>query len=796
MALSRPLALALAALALAGCGGTRLGELPPVRRSGKYPPPWLSVPIARDGKALGGIAVMTPKAEMSRTLQAAVRDLQHFLERSTGAKLPIQYEKTDGAVIVIGNWEHAVWMGMRRGEEMPVEGFGVVTVERLGANFEVTGGPRSAVCISGRDGEIATKTRSEGTAWGIYDFLERVVGIRWYWPGETGCSVPEHKTLVVAPLWYEDAPVFRKREIWPSGGPSVTRDTGPHHRRMRSHDSWPIRLQVHSPTGWPELYGKTRPECFQLRSDGERNMALLCYGHPRTLETYLETIAAFYEKGDARAWAGKPPVGNAITVSPNDMAPSCRCGYCRKLWQPDAGQYGTASKVLATFTASLAREVKTRWPDKTVIYLPYQNYTEPPEGVTFPDNVEVQLCGMPGLARYNEPSIAASEQANIDGWVGLTGRKIQNWHYSCWPADQTKAAYQYPHVVQRHYAANRDKTVGSFINGAGDHWPRLHISLYVWMKALWNPDFDVDAVIDEFCRRMFGPAADTMHELVTMQIDGWEKSRWPGGNLSPKAIYEISYPRKDVLRMEALLKAAREQAAGDELILKRLDYYAGPMEVFFNESKAYAEGSQRTVLVAKKVGEDPVIDGKLGDDAWKQAEAVSLIRALDRKQPKPQFPTTLKAVWTLDGVTFGFRMAEPAPHNLARDIRGRDDSLAWWNDNVEIFLDVAGQRLDYYQLIVNPNAAILDGHGRDTEWTCEGLKAKAHVGADFWSLEVYVPYAAFTDAVKPGTGVEWFGNFTRHRVCDKKPREYQRLNTTYAGPSNNMMAFGPIRFVE
>jgi len=33
-------------------------------------------------------------------------------------------------------------------------------------------------------------------------------------------------------------------------------------------------------------------------------------------------------------------------------------------------------------------------------------------------------------------------------------------------------------------------------------------------------------------------------------------------------------------------------------------------------------------------------------------------------------------------------------------------------------------------------------------------------------------------------------------VCDGKPREYQRLNTTFAGPSNNMMAFGPIRFTE
>ena len=50
----------------------------------------------------------------------------------------------------------------------------------------------------------------------------------------------------------------------------------------------------------------------------------------------------------------------------------------------------------------------------------------------------------------------------------------------------------------------------AFINGVGDHWPRQHISLYCWMKCLWNPDFDVDAAVDEYCQRMYGSAAKTM----------------------------------------------------------------------------------------------------------------------------------------------------------------------------------------------------------------------------------------------------------------------------------------------
>ncbi|MFP4058594.1 MAG: DUF4838 domain-containing protein [Candidatus Brocadiia bacterium] len=774
-------AVAVWLAALGGCRAPGPADLTPVnpRRPADHAP----VVLAEGGEARGSIAVMVPRDEMSRTLKAAVGDLQEHIELATGAKLPVVYGEADGAVVVVGDCPLAAAHGLD-GSRMPVEGFAVKTTP-------------GAVLIVGRDGELAPRTRSDGTAWGIYDFLERVVGVRWYFPGEAGRDVPRRERLAVEPLWYEDAPVFRKRHIWPSGGRSVTRWTGVHHRRMRSADSWPVRLQVHSPTGWPALYGESRPECFQLRADGTRNFQMLCYGHPRTLETYLETIEAWYARGDGRAWGGKPPVGENITVSPNDMAIACHCPYCRALWQPDAGPYGTASKVVGTFVARLAREVQRRWPDKTVIYLPYVNYTEPPQGLSFPDNVEVQLCGMPGLALYKEPAIAASEQQNIDGWVRLTGRKIQNWHYSCWPANQTRAAYQYPHVVQRHYRRNRGKTVGSFINGSRDHWDRQGLSLYVWMRCLWNPQVDVPAVLDAYCRRMFGPAAGTMRTLVQMQIDGWEQSRWPAPHRpSPRNVYELSYPREDVRRMQALLARARREAEGQPLVQKRLDYLAGPLEDFFAESEAYAEGTGRTALVVRKAGQAPAIDGRLDEPAWERAEAVSFVRALDKEQPQPRFPTTLKALWTPDGVVFGFRMAEPKPQALARDIQGRDAAMAWWNDNVEVFLDVTAQRTDYYQLIINPNAAVYDAHGRDAEWTCRGLRAAAHVGPDHWSLEAFVPLDAFPDALRPAPGVEWYGNFTRHRVADKKPREYQRLNTTYAGPSNNMMAFGPIRFME
>lgn len=267
---------------------------------------------------------------------------------------------------------------------------------------------------------------------------------------------------------------------------------------------------------------------------------------------------------------------------------------------------------------------------------------------------------MPGMALYKEPSIYASEQANLEKWIKFSGRKVQNWHYSCYPEDRTSAVFQYPRLLQRYYRQNRDKVVGCFVNGTTDHWPRQNITLYCWMKLLWNPDFDVDAAIDEFCRRMFGPAARTMRELVEIQINGWENSRWPVPELSAKAVFAVSYPRETVLRMDQLLQRARAEAKG-----------------------------------------------------------------------------------------------------------------------------------------------------HDMSWSTDKVRAAVHLGKDFWSMEVYMPYETVTEAYKPvgGRMPVWYGNFTRHRVADRglKPssrtdegsqREYQRMNTTYQVPSNNLQDFAPIKFVE
>lgn len=754
------------------------------------------VVLVRDGKPEASIVVMKGAA--------GAADLQAFIRQSTGAELPIVADKLVRPAIVLGDCPEATALGLD-GSRLPPEGFGVRTAA-------------DAVYLVGQ----RTTDSGNGQLWAAYDFLERFVGVRWYFPPavengpQIGQSVSASRDLVVPPIAYDDAPAFRMRVIWPPmsnpwNGTGINLEVL--HRFLRSGNSWPTQLQVHQPD-WSrhEELKRTRPECFQMKKDGTRQWEVLCYGSPRTLETYLEGIAN-HVAGKQPAYA--PIAGRAITVSPYDVELACYCEHCRKLWDDQSGQYGGASRVMATFVDRLAREVRSRWPERdfTVIYLPYLNYTtapEPASGLRFPGNVEVQLCGMPGLASYKEPAIRDAEQANIDRWLAISGRKIQNWHYCVWPAHKTKAAYHYPHVVQDFYRRNRDKTIGTFINGDFNHWPRQHLSLYCWLKVLWNPEFDVDAATDEFCRRLFGPSAATMREVVRLQTDGWQQSRWPGERFSPKGIYEASFPRERVERIKTLFQQARTQAQGDALTTARLDYYAPALAEFFQEAETLSGRGFRPLL-AQKVGENPVLDGRLDEPAWQRATPNAFVQALGAEKGQPaRYPSQVRAVWTTDGITFGFHLHEPTPQLLETSNGGHDNGNLWWDDNVELFLDVTGKSEgEFYQFIVNPKGDYWDSKQKDTTWECRGFRSAAQRGKDFWSLEVFLPYAAFADARKPGSGTHtfWTGNFTRHRVAElglkpaKTPqpgsvREYQRMNTTGASTSDNLADFAQIQFIE
>jgi len=736
------------------------------------------VTLVQDGRPIANLCLM------GNVDHEALEELQRCIKLATGAELTVIRNEIKDPALVIGD----------------VPGIDTKALA-----------PEALVIKTEPNRVLVTGKGQAGQTWAIYEFLERYVGARWYWPGDLGRSVPQSKTLIVPAVYLTDAPVFQRRELWPNVG-NPNNGTGirldPLHHALRSGNSYPINLQVHTPDyAKNEDYKKNRPEIFQLNDAGTRDYSMLCYSNPRTLETFLENIQKRLD-GDDKIVLGL--IGNTITVSPNDHEVNCQCPDCRRLWDASAGAEGSASKIVASFTRNLALEVQKRWPNMNVLQLAYLNYTQCPVGVGLPDNVHVMICGMPGMALYSQPEIFDREQANIDKWFKLTGKKVQNWLYICWPEDRAKAVFLNPHTLQKYYRLNRDKTSGSFINGGGDHWPRQGLNCYTWLKLLWNPDFNVDAAIDEYCRRLYGPASNTMRELINLQIEGWEEHSWPTPRLTNKNVYTCNYPKETRDRMKQLLDQARQQAASDSTALKRIEYYATPFPDFFQEGDETQNPGPRTALNILHVDQNPTIAGKLDEECWSKASPVSFIPGVDRDK-KVKYPTTLRAVWTDNpnaGVTFAVDCSDTAPPLITHPNIDRDHPDAmWWDDCLELLFDPTGKNDgDFYYLMTSAASCIADAHGDDFTFNAPGTTVATHAKTDGgYTQEIFIPFADLPSALRPDKSkqVTWQGNFTRHRCGDfnrkiKAPGtkdEYQRLNTTFAGPTTNLADFGPLNFL-
>ncbi|MBS3764267.1 MAG: DUF4838 domain-containing protein, partial [Planctomycetes bacterium] len=549
--------------------------------------------IVKDGKPNATIIVDERHLENKKSREnIAVKELVKHIKLATGAELPVKSSRDAlliGNLVLIGKSSITEKLGIEA-QDLPREGFRVSTFDER---------YRRGVAIVGRlpgEGEPAAAT---GTLWGAYDFLERFVGVRWYYPGEDGRIVPESGSITIPPICYSDAPVRGKRTIY---GPVKGMDYRTAQRRYRAGNSSDIRsTPCHSPGSWS--VHKDHPETFELGADGKRHHNMPCYGNPKTAELYVQDLEKFYAEGDTSVWthpwpnvdsAWHPPSQKLIPISPPDKGVECHCEFCKPLYDSDADRHGRASRVVAHHVKLVAQAVKKQWPDKLVWYLPYSNYTTPPPDLQLPDNVVVGLCLMHGAGNAKEPSCAATHDRWISGWSRITGRPVHLWEYLCWPADDTALPFQYPHVVKEFCQRHRNDVGGTFINGGagppglpGNYWAFQHPTLYCWFRVMWNPDFDVDAALAEYVDLMYGPAEKPMGRILNHLCTRWEETLWSepptGHRVSPRSIHEETMPREEALKLGRWLSEARQMAGDGNVCRRRVEFFGRAIDMFLEE---------------------------------------------------------------------------------------------------------------------------------------------------------------------------------------------------------------------
>ena len=186
-----------------------------------------------------------------------------------------------------------------------------------------------------------------------------------------------------------------------------------------------------------------------------------------------------------------------------------------------------------------------------------------------------------------------------------------------------------------------------------------------------------------------------------------------------------------------------------------------------------------------------VIDGKLDERDWKNADRNTRFQTPDGKQAKYQ--TSVKLAYDAKYLYMGIECFDPAPDKAVCHTTKHDGEV--WNDNdLELFINDPIMGAAYYQIMINSNGVICDGNAAprfDKTWD-SGTEIKVTKAKDRFIMELAIPAAQITGSnFKAGTVLKM--NIMRHRVSHGEPNE---VSTWSLGRPHNVDVFHPISFAS
>jgi hypothetical protein len=550
------------------------------------------LPIVTEGRAR---AVIVTADRPSAVAKYAAEELVYHIEKATGVRLQVQSEtaakaSTAGRIYV--------------GDSQAVRAAGIET-GKLAPEAYILRSTDGALFIAGDDGRgdpLEADTRA-GTLWGVYQWLDQTLKVRWLWPGELGTYVPATKTVLAGSFNEQTAPRFFQRRLRPGLGftsehPALgfTPEAAKQHsqeqtvylRRHRMGRSYPVSYG-HAFTDWWKTDGAKHPEWFQLLESGKRGPAKptsrfsMCVSSPGL---HSEIVSRW----EARGGAGRNP--SFINACENDILGLCTCAECRAWDGPTPGDYLTyyspSSKVAgsrfmsdryAHFWLAVQQLAAKKNPNATVVGYVYFNYFQAPTtGIKLNANVLLGYCPSAGFfPRSAEEHVWMKQQWS--GWRNTGARLFLRTNHLL-------DGYCMPYIFAHQFAdefqhAAREGMVATDFDSLTGEWAAQGPTLYLAARLHVTPEANVDAVLAEYYGG-FGPAAGavkayfdyweqyttTSRGKIAQAMDELQASRW---RTWAKAAHVI-YPPASFEPAEAMLAKAAREAAGDKEAAGRVKF--------------------------------------------------------------------------------------------------------------------------------------------------------------------------------------------------------------------------------
>jgi len=457
----------------------------------------IEYPLFSNGKSDYRISVA---ADASESEKWASKELQHWIKEISGVELALLPfdQNYKGPQIVIGASPQspARPLAPSISEATAEESFRYFNI---GPNIYITGG------------------KQRGTMYGVFEFLERELGCRFYTP--TVNVIPKREELKFVWLDHAEKPGIRVRNdfyfeafdpIWATrnkmnGAMGYREQPGGIESYWAVHTFYPLMP--------PSEFYKKHPEYYSL-IDGKRifERAQLCLTNPDVLKIITDRIKERMQES---------PEYLIYDVSQNDWHNACQCDKCQAI----AKKYGGESGVIIWFVNQVAEAVEKEFPAKFIGTLAYQYTRTPPKNISPRHNVVVRLCSIECCFAHDFKSCPENKSflEDLKGWSAIAP------HMYIWDYVVNFGHYVMPYpnfrVLQSNILSFKDNhAIGimeqASYQGRGGEFSELRA--YLISKLLWNPECNTEAVINDFMYGYYGRAGkyvrqyfDLLHNRIT-----------------------------------------------------------------------------------------------------------------------------------------------------------------------------------------------------------------------------------------------------------------------------------------
>ncbi len=774
-----------------------------------------------------------PRAEIvvaeapARMTTLAAQDLQAYIEKMSGATLPIVTMPTDKVVhIYVGVSPHTEALGLET-EGLKDGAYRMASgpdwLALLGPDKDFKGqepwpknrdewdalapgeyyGFPSYARIAGLGGLSVNLRDDGGTYNAVCDFL-RELGVRWYFPGELG-EVVQKRTDIPLPSvdrttmpdfpyrfisYWSREPQFPEVMLW------TLRQGGFAGQELHG------TLQGSHGLKWLTMRDevkKTHPEWYALRKDGTRAVdhsysGAPCLSSEGLFERTLKFARWLYDARNEQMVSLDLPDGCSSVM--------CQCPLCLGKETTGGNRKGSMTDYVFNFINRVAIELYRTHPDRKVSALAYGAYTLPPQNIErLSPNLEIWMCQW--RSNFYDPEARAEALNQRKEWLArLESKKLYIYDYYLHSVPRYGyfglPAY-YPRVIAEDLRSLRGISGGDSIEvymhrtPTEFEWHPLavsHLNLYVTLRFLWDADQDLDAMLEEFYTLFYGPAAGQMKAYVEHGEANWSIMR---ANL---ASVEASI---------ALLQAAQAAVPPDSVYARRIalvaTYTAGLPQLCEQLKRGHDNTSQTGMRVLPVHAlANKKLDGRVDDlTYWPRSREEQLRDVKTGNFPRKGRGSSLRVFRTGDALYFGIHCGEPDVTNLVTASEQTEKTDIREGDFVEILLET--QTHSYYRITVSPAGVLIDADCSDgkveSRWM-SGAEAAVHVGENYWSAEVRVPITGEgAKVVDPLIGVDgrmpndlfpWYFNVGRQRVRDGNV-ERSSLSKTETGEFDEVDQF-------